>query len=255
MTSHLFATFHDASAFAKQVTLKHQTKASVARSTDGFIVTYTIPTTEECEPVISLTGNANKNPENSNAEKSRQPTQNPQTSGKNDESKGQITKQDLNEVREKLENLIANEKKERKEKLLNENKATEDRERKKAEKIKQRDEKLKAERFEREKHAGLDKHKPKANEKAGKTTGTVLDDQSERMGTTICPKCGGNGGANGGCTKCDGTGWAKGISELKNSSSSCATWSINEGIAGTRDENKKMRGQLWGDMRNRGRGC
>ena len=29
---------------------------------------------------------------------------------------------------------------------------------------------------------------------------------------------------------------------------------INEGIAGTRDENKKMRGQLWGDMRNRGRG-
>lgn len=28
---------------------------------------------------------------------------------------------------------------------------------------------------------------------------------------------------------------------------------INEGIAGTRDENKKMRGQLWGDMRNRGR--
>lgn len=29
---------------------------------------------------------------------------------------------------------------------------------------------------------------------------------------------------------------------------------INEGLAGTRDENKKMRGQLWGDMRNRGRG-
>ena len=29
---------------------------------------------------------------------------------------------------------------------------------------------------------------------------------------------------------------------------------INEGIAGTRDEIKKMRGQLWGDMRNRGRG-
>lgn len=29
---------------------------------------------------------------------------------------------------------------------------------------------------------------------------------------------------------------------------------IDEGIAGTRDENKKMRGQLWGDMRNRGRG-
>ena len=29
---------------------------------------------------------------------------------------------------------------------------------------------------------------------------------------------------------------------------------ISEGFAGTRDENKKMRGQLWGDMRNRGRG-
>lgn len=29
---------------------------------------------------------------------------------------------------------------------------------------------------------------------------------------------------------------------------------INEGLAGTRDENKKVRGQLWGDMRNRGRG-
>ncbi len=29
---------------------------------------------------------------------------------------------------------------------------------------------------------------------------------------------------------------------------------INEGLAGTRDENKKMRGQLWRDMRNRGRG-
>lgn len=29
---------------------------------------------------------------------------------------------------------------------------------------------------------------------------------------------------------------------------------INEGLAGTREENKKMRGQLWGDMRNRGQG-
>jgi phage/conjugal plasmid C-4 type zinc finger TraR family protein len=29
---------------------------------------------------------------------------------------------------------------------------------------------------------------------------------------------------------------------------------ISEGLAGTRDENKKMRGQLWGDMRNRGKG-
>lgn len=31
-------------------------------------------------------------------------------------------------------------------------------------------------------------------------------------------------------------------------------YGINEGIAGTREENKKMRGQLWGDMRSRGRG-
>ena len=29
---------------------------------------------------------------------------------------------------------------------------------------------------------------------------------------------------------------------------------INEGLAGTREGHKKMRGQLWGDMRNRGRG-
>lgn len=29
---------------------------------------------------------------------------------------------------------------------------------------------------------------------------------------------------------------------------------INEGLAGTRDENKKMRRQLWGDLLNRGRG-
>lgn len=29
---------------------------------------------------------------------------------------------------------------------------------------------------------------------------------------------------------------------------------INEGIAGTREENKKMRGQVWGDLRNRNRG-
>lgn len=29
---------------------------------------------------------------------------------------------------------------------------------------------------------------------------------------------------------------------------------IDEGLAGTREGHKKMRGQLWGDMRNRGRG-
>lgn len=29
---------------------------------------------------------------------------------------------------------------------------------------------------------------------------------------------------------------------------------IDEGLAGTRDAHKKMRGQLWGDMQNRGRG-
>lgn len=52
-----------------------------------------------------------------------------------------------------------------------------------------------------------------------------------------------------------------GYSLVPNSSSShyckCqrhTNYGINEGIAGTREENKKMRGQLWGDMRNRGRG-
>jgi RNA polymerase-binding transcription factor DksA len=29
---------------------------------------------------------------------------------------------------------------------------------------------------------------------------------------------------------------------------------IDEGLAGTREEHKKMRGQLWGDMQSRGRG-
>lgn len=32
------------------------------------------------------------------------------------------------------------------------------------------------------------------------------------------------------------------------------SYKIDEGIAGSREDNKKMRGQLWGDMRNRGRG-
>ena len=29
---------------------------------------------------------------------------------------------------------------------------------------------------------------------------------------------------------------------------------VNEGLAGTREENKKMRGQVWGEMRNRSKG-
>lgn len=51
-----------------------------------------------------------------------------------------------------------------------------------------------------------------------------------------------------------------GYSLVPNSSSShyckCqrhTNYGINEGIAGTREENKKMRGQPWGDMRSRGR--
>jgi hypothetical protein len=42
--------------------------------------------------------------------------------------------------------------------------------------------------------------------------------------------------------------------EIKNSPTVSSTWKVDEGIAGTREENKKMRGQLWGEMRNRGRG-
>lgn len=41
--------------------------------------------------------------------------------------------------------------------------------------------------------------------------------------------------------------------DIKNSPKESATWKVDDGIAGTREENKKMRGQLWGDMRNRGR--
>lgn len=276
MTSHLFATFSEASAFAKQVTLEHQAKASVARSTEGFIVVYTIPTIEEHErgldfpvekyaatsleynewlkeqgiqrseaaeeqwfeaykagmeskdystkdsaaerlveftstpvgklPVISLSGNANKNPENSNAEKSRQPSPCPEQQKRNDESKGQITKRDLKEFKEKLGRLIAEEDKKRKEKLLSDQKALEDRERNKAKKIKERDERLEADRIKRENVMSL--HKPQTKRRAQKKiTGTVLPDQESRRGTTICPRCGGDGGVNGGCAKCDGTGW------------------------------------------------
>jgi len=253
MTSHLFATFSEASAFAKQVTLEQQSKASVARSTEGFIVSYTIPIIEERHPVNPITSNASKNPESSDADKSVQPTPAPKQAEKHDKSEGQITKNDLVEFKYKLEKLIANEKKIGEENFLNEKKVAEERERLKNERIKQRDAKLKAERVEREKQAGLNERKSKPNENVGKTTENTLPDQSKKGALDICSKCGGSG-ANGGCTKCDGTGWVKGISEFKKSSSSCATWSINEGIAGTREENKKMRGQLWGDMRNRGRG-
>jgi hypothetical protein len=44
------------------------------------------------------------------------------------------------------------------------------------------------------------------------------------------------------------------LHDIKNSPTVNSTWKVDEGIAGTREENKKMRGQLWGDMRNRGRG-
>ena len=58
-------------------------------------------------------------------------------------------------------------------------------------------------------------------------------------------------GANGGCNICDGSGFVKGNSVAPVGS---FTWKLDEGIAGSREDNKKMRGQLWGDMRNRGRG-
>lgn len=54
------------------------------------------------------------------------------------------------------------------------------------------------------------------------------------------------------------TGYAGGWTSLKQGERKVGDTTtkqyINEGIAGTRDENKKMRGQLWGDMRNRGKG-
>lgn len=41
--------------------------------------------------------------------------------------------------------------------------------------------------------------------------------------------------------------------DIKNSPKESATWKVDDGIAGIREENKKMRDQLWGNMRNRGR--
>jgi hypothetical protein len=38
------------------------------------------------------------------------------------------------------------------------------------------------------------------------TVGTASNSTKQR-GSTICPRCGGDGGVNQGCGKCDGTGW------------------------------------------------
>jgi len=37
--------------------------------------------------------------------------------------------------------------------------------------------------------------------------GTVVSKSTKQRGSSICPRCGGDGGVNGGCGKCDGTGW------------------------------------------------
>jgi len=37
--------------------------------------------------------------------------------------------------------------------------------------------------------------------------GVVVDNPAHQRGNSICPRCGGDGGVNGGCGKCDGTGW------------------------------------------------
>jgi hypothetical protein len=37
--------------------------------------------------------------------------------------------------------------------------------------------------------------------------GTVVSKSTKQRGNSICPRCGGDGGVNGGCGKCDGTGW------------------------------------------------
>jgi len=81
----------------------------------------------------------------------------------------------------------------------------------------------------------------KAQSEAKKQSFSELSRNDKASNNKICPICG--------------------YSLLPTSSSSqyckCqrqTSYGINEGIAGTREENKKMRGQLWGDMRNRGRG-
>ncbi len=37
--------------------------------------------------------------------------------------------------------------------------------------------------------------------------GTVVSESTKQRGNSVCPRCGGDGGVNGGCGKCDGTGW------------------------------------------------
>ena len=74
--------------------------------------------------------------------------------------------------------------------------------------------------------------KPKVNKKVGPicvSCGDSFDQRRKDLGISTCLKCG----------------------EIVATRSSAR---INEGIAGTREENKKMNAQIWGEMRNRSRG-
>ena len=74
--------------------------------------------------------------------------------------------------------------------------------------------------------------KPKVNKKVGPicvSCGDSFDQGRKDLGISTCLKCG----------------------EIVATRSSAR---INEGIAGTREENKKMNAQIWGEMRNRSRG-
>lgn len=41
----------------------------------------------------------------------------------------------------------------------------------------------------------------------GGVRGAIVSKPTKQRENTICPRCGGDGGVNGGCGKCDGTGW------------------------------------------------
>ena len=91
---------------------------------------------------------------------------------------------------------------------------------------------LKTKRIKLKTEKALVNPKPRGNKKAGPiciSCGVSFDQQRKDLGMSTCLKCG----------------------EVEATRSSAR---INEGIAGTREECKRMNAQLWGDMRNRSRG-
>ena len=91
---------------------------------------------------------------------------------------------------------------------------------------------LKTKRIKLERKKALVNSKPRVNKKAGPiciSCGVSFDQRRKDLGISTCLKCG----------------------EVEATRSSAR---INEGIAGTREECKRMNAQLWGDMRNRSRG-